>query len=213
LFSTVVGAHFHVGGVGNSEGSKGNSVISTSGLNNGHSRVHDRNIMGVASVGGDTIEGDKRFGLTLDNMLNSMVLGNVLGSESTKRLSGVVVRAVVVGDLVGGRGNCIVGQWVENRAASGVSDRADNIAASGIGERADNLASSGVGDRADNMAASGIGDRADNRLDIGVCSDRNRVSSQGINSSVVNNSRVSFSFSLSLANRVENRVGIEAIVG
>merc|ERR1712002_1366169 len=134
-------------------------------------------------------------------MLNSMVLGNVLGSESTKRLSGVVVRAVVVGDLVGGRGNCIVGQWVENRAASGVSDRADNIAASGIGEGADN------------MAASGIGDRADNRLDIGVCSDRNRVSSQGINSSVVNNSRVSFSFSLSLANRVENRVGIEAIVG
>jgi len=215
LFSIVVGAHSDVGGVGHTKGGGSNSMSSTSMFQNRNPSVGDRNSSvggressvgggessvgggressisgGESSVGGvgrDTMDSYKRIGLTLDNMLNSMVLGDVLGSKGSIRLSSVVAGAVVVGDLVGDRSDSTVG------------NRADNMATSSVGKRVDH--------RVHQMAASSVGNRADNRLKSRVCAHwKSRISSQGGNSRMVDNSRVSFSVGIPLANGVDIRV-------
>jgi len=228
LFSIVVGAHSDVGGVGHTKGGGSNSMSSTSMFQNRNPGVGDRNSSvggressvgggessvgggressisgGESSVGGgressvdvvgrDTMDGYKRIGLTLDNMLNSMVLGDVLGSKGSIRLSSVVAGAVVVGDLVGDRSDSTVG------------NRADNMATSSVGKRVDH--------RVHQMAASSVGNRADNRLKSRVCAHwKSRISSQGGNSRMVDNSRVSLSLSIPLANGVDIRVVVRVV--
>jgi len=195
LFSIVVGAQSNVGGVGGSEGSEGNSIRGTSMLHNRHSSVERGNSIvdsGEESVVGavESAVGYKGISLTLDDMLNFTVLGDVFGSESSIRLSSVVAGAVVVGDLVGNR--------------SSVGNR----------NRLDNMATGSVGDRVENIAASCVGNRVVNRVNSRVCVDwKKRVSSQRGNSSMVDNSRVSLSLGLriSLANAVDIRQGVVSI--
>merc|ERR1712038_1373728 len=100
---------------------------------------------GKASVGqaGVGIDGYIGISLPLDNMLDSMVLGNVLGSDHSERLSSVMVGVVVAG----GRGNSTVG-----------GERADNMAANRVGGGVVEVAAGGVGDRA-NYARVGAGQR------------------------------------------------------
>merc|ERR1719495_548809 len=94
---------------------------------------------GKASVGQAGVGGDGYIGISLplDNMLDSMVLGNVLGSDHSERLSSVMVGVVVAGDLVGDRSNSTVG-----------GERADNMAANRVGSGVVEVAAGGVGDRA-----------------------------------------------------------------
>jgi len=194
LFSIVVGAQSNVGGVGGSEGSEGNSMRGTSMLHNRHSSIergHSIVDSGEESVVGavESAVGYKGISLTLDDMLNFTVLGDVLGSESSIRLSSVVAGAVVVGDLVG------------NRSSVGNRNRVDNMATSSVGDRVENIATSSVY-------------RVVNRVNSRVCVDwKKRVSSQRGNSSMVDNSRVSLSLGLriSLANAVDIRQGVVSI--
>jgi len=194
LFSIVVGAQSNVGGVGGSEGSEGNSMRGTSMLHNRHSSIergHSIVDSGEESVVGavESAIGYKGISLTLDDMLNFTVLGDVLGSESSIRLSSVVAGAVVVGDLVG------------NRSSVGNRNRLDNMATGSVGDRVENIATSSVY-------------RVVNRVNSRVCVDwKKRVSSQRGNSSMVDNSRVSLSLglSLSLANAVDIRQGVVSI--
>jgi len=195
LFSIVVGAQSNVGGVGGSKGSEGNSMRGTSMLHNRHSSVERRHSIvdsGEESVVGavESAIGYKGISLTLDDMLNFTVLGDVFGSESSIRLSSVVAGAVVVGDLVG------------NRSSVGNRNRVDNMATSSVGERVENI------------ATSCVGNRVVNRVNSRVCVDwKKRVSSQRGNSGMVDNSRVSLSLGLriSLANAVDIRQGVVSI--
>jgi len=51
------------------------------------------------------VAGNQRLSISLHNMFNSMVLGNVLGSNNTIGNSSVVAGVVVAGQTVGNRGN------------------------------------------------------------------------------------------------------------
>merc|ERR1719474_242045 len=134
---------------------------------------------GKASVGqvGVGIDGYIGISLPLDNMLDSMVLGNVLGSDHSERLSSVMVGVVVAGDLVGDRSNSTVG-----------GERADNMAANRGGSGVVEVAAGGVGDRA-NYARVGAGQRRHSSL-----VEKSRVSFR-------------LSISLSLANGMDSREG------
>merc|ERR1712228_432945 len=134
---------------------------------------------GKASVGqaGVGIDGYIGISLPLDNMLDSMVLGNVLGSDHSERLSSVMVGVVVAGDLVGDRSNSTVG-----------------------GERADNMAANRVGGGVVEVAAGGVGDRA-NYARVGAAQRRH---SSVVEKSRVS---LRLSISLSLANGMDSREG------
>jgi len=180
-FSIVVGANSYIGGVSGTKGSQSNSMRAHNVLDNrnsvggGHSSVAE----GKASVGqaGVGIDGYIGISLPLDNMLDSMVLGNVLGSDHSERLSSVMVGVVVAGDLVGGRGNSTVG-----------GERADNMAANRVGSGVVEVAAGGVGDRA-NYARVGAGQRRHSSV-----VEKSRVS-------------LRLSISLSLANGMDSREG------
>merc|ERR1719474_2563906 len=92
-----------------------NVLDNRNSVGGGHSSVGE----GKASVGqaGVGIDGYIGISLPLDNMLDSMVLGNVLGSDHSERLS-----SVMVGVVVAGRSNSTVG-----------GERADNMAANRVG--------------------------------------------------------------------------------
>merc|ERR1712168_1069673 len=106
-FSIVVGANSYIGGVSGTKGSQGNGMRAHNVLDNrnsvggGNSSVGE----GQASVGEAGVGRDGYIGISLplDNMLDSMVLGNVLGSDHSERLSSVVVG--VVEAAAGGVGN------------------------------------------------------------------------------------------------------------
>merc|ERR1712107_583820 len=107
LDSHVVGADSNIGGVGVSKGSGSNSM-------RGISSIHDMTGDCVVSEGGV----DKGPSRTLDNMLNSMVLGNVLGTKHSVGDSGVVAGVVVAGHTVGSRDSSIGGHGGHNRVNS-----------------------------------------------------------------------------------------------
>merc|ERR1712168_1679495 len=146
-FSIVVGANSYIGGVSGTKGSQGNGMRAHNVLDNRNSvGGGDPSVgEGQASVREAGVGRDGYIGISLplDNMLDSMVLGNVLGSDHSERLSSVVVGVVVAGDLVGDRGNSTVGG---ERAANSVSSGVVKVAAGGVGNRA-NYARVGAGQR------------------------------------------------------------------
>merc|ERR1712168_1402634 len=130
-FSIVVGANSYIGGVSGTKGSQGNGMRAHNVLDNSNSVGGGDSSVGEgqASVGQASVGRDGYIGISLplDNMLDSMVLGNVLGSDHSERLSSVVVGVVVAGDLVGDMGNSTVGgERAGNRA---------NYARVGAGQR------------------------------------------------------------------------------
>jgi len=203
--SNVVEAKSNVGGVGKTEGSGGNSVVagavnradsSNSVVNNraDSGRVGDglgNSVVDVGVSGGDN-KGGISLSLTLDNVLNSVVLGNVLGSENSVGDSSVVVGVVVVGHLVGGGNNgsgSIRDNWVDvadNRVVGAVGNRADGSTAVGNGVDGSSVVDKsgislgitlhkgvdiavkpgGVGhSRSDERSGDGADNRVDNRVD------------------------------------------------
>merc|ERR1712168_1708655 len=129
-FSIVVGANSYIGGVSGTKGSQGNGMRAHNVLDNRNSVGGGNSSVGEGRVGRDGYIG---ISLPLDNMLDSMVLGNVLGSDHSERLSSVVVGVVVAGDLVGDRGNSTVGgERADNMAANSVSSGVVEVAAGGV---------------------------------------------------------------------------------
>merc|ERR1711962_1549002 len=100
-------------------------------------------------------------------MLNSMVLGNVLGTKDSVGDSGVVAGVVVAGHTVGSRDSSIGGHGGHNRVNSRVgNNRLDNVVDSRSGsKRLDNIVDSSVGsNRADSRVAGHWGNMADSSI-------------------------------------------------
>merc|ERR1712002_86582 len=128
LFSIVVGAHSNMRGVGHSKGGHSNSMSSSTGLDNRGSSIGSvESGVDTSRVRGDTMDSNKGIGLTLDNMLNAMVLGDVFGPKGTIGLGSVVAGVVVAGDFVGDRSHRNTGSCVSHRGdSSRVESRVDS---------------------------------------------------------------------------------------
>jgi len=102
----VVGADSNVGGVGVSEGSSSDGMGGIGTLDNMSSVVDNRG--DDSSVcDRNRVQGDLGLSITLHDVLNSVVLGDVLGSEGSVGHSGVVAGVVVAGHAVGDGGSNI----------------------------------------------------------------------------------------------------------
>jgi len=97
------------------------------------------------------------FSLTLDDVLNGTVLGNIAGAENSVGDSGVLLRVVVVGDGVAGDGSDVVGDGV---AGDGSDNRGDGSVVDNGGVDGGNGVCNGGGL---NLNVSGLlNDRLDN---------------------------------------------------
>merc|ERR1712107_661527 len=99
-------------------------------------------------------------------MLNSMVLGNVLGTKHSVGDSGVVAGVVVAGHTVGSRDSSIGGHGGHNRVNSRVgNNRLDNIVDSSVGSnRADIRVAGHWGNMTDSRVAGHWGNMADSSI-------------------------------------------------
>ena len=163
--------------VGNSVGSisdRGNNIVSVGG----NSRAGN---MGETSSIVDKSWVSLGFSLTLDNMLNTVVLGDVRGTNSPVGDSGVVDRALVAGHGMAGS-NSIVHNGLDS--GSVVNNRTDgSIDGSVVNNRTDSsIDGSVVNNR---LNSSGV---VDNRLDSSGIVD-NRVDSSSVVDNGVNGSR------------------------
>merc|ERR1719312_2011229 len=142
----------------------------------------------ASGIGGrDKVEGELGLGITLHNMLNSMVLGNVFRSESSIGDSSVVVGVVEAGETVGSRGNNTL---VDNRRHSRIDNRRNNR----VDNRRNNRVDGRVGGHGSNSVdSSNMGNRS-----IGGDRDTSSVDSSGL------------SISITLSNGVDNRGSIES---
>jgi len=98
------------------------------GGNSGRVDLGHSGNMAVGVHSGDVVVGVDKEGvslslsLSLDNVLDRSVLGNVLGANSSVGDSGVVLRVVVVGDGVGGN----LGLGIDHRAGNMLNKRGGN---------------------------------------------------------------------------------------
>merc|ERR1712214_113279 len=115
----------------------------------------DTGIGGVAV--GRVDQGGVSFSLTLNDVLNGTVLGNIAGAENAVGDSGVLLRVVVVGDGVAGDGSDVVGDGV---AGDGSDNRGDGSVVDNGGVDGGNGVCNGGGL---NLNVSGLlNDRLDN---------------------------------------------------
>ena len=199
LDSDVVGADSNIGRVGESKGCSSNSMSVIGSLDDMSSSIGSWENMASGIGGRDKVEGELGLGITLHNMLNSVVLGNVFGSESSIGDSSVVVGVVEAGETVGSRGNNTV---VDNRRHSRVDNRRNNRVDSRVGGyRADmRVGGDGVDGR--------VGGHGSNSVDTSNMGNRSIGGDRDTSS--VDSSRLSISITLS--NGVDNRGSIESVV-
>ena len=173
LGKTDSGGNNGVVGIGDSGG--GNSVVSVGGIRvstigMGSIRVSTIGMgIGVSAISSRVEDGrvGLGIGLTLHDVLNGSVLGDVAGAENTVGGGGVLLGVVVVGDGVAGNGG-------SNDGGSGVGDSGSSNGSVGVGNGSGN-GTGGVG----NGSGNGVVDSrvVHNRVD-GVVDSRaihNRV--------------------------------------
>jgi len=208
LDSDVVGADSNIGRVGESKGCSSNSMSVIGSLDDMSSSIGSRENMASGIGGRDKVEGELGLGITLHNMLNSMVLGNVFGSESSIGDSSVVVGVVEAGETVGSRGNNTV---VDNRRHSRVDNRRNNR----VDNRRNNRVDSRVGGYRADMRVGG--DRVDGRVgghgsnSVDSSNMGNRSIGGDRDTSSVDSSGLSISISITLSNGVDNRGSIDSV--
>merc|ERR1711981_1327944 len=161
----------------------GNMVVCGQGSGNRVGGSKRRNNIGAVDQGWVSLS------LTLDNMLNRTVLGNIRWAIHTVGHSSVVLWVVVAGNGVAGN----------NRGGNSSDNRRNNALDKWGGNSLDNWGSNSPDKRSGNMA-------------VRVGSGSIGASVRGI--SVIKEGRVSFSLSLTLGNEVaEERGGREGRVG
>merc|ERR1712066_1215446 len=168
-----------------------NTVVCGQGSGNSVGGSKRRNNIGAVDQGWVSLS------LTLDNMLNRTVLGNIRWAIHTVGHSSVVLWVVVAGNGVAG--NNRGGNSSDNRRNNALDKGSSNSPDKWGGNSLDNWGSNSPDKRSGNMA-------------VRVGSGSIGASVRGI--SVVKEGRVSLSFSLTLGNEVaEERGGREGRVG
>jgi len=173
-------------------------VQSGNGVDRVDSRVGVDRVDGRVGADRESRNNNSRvsFGFSLGNMLNSVVLGNVVGSNSEVLDSSVVLGVLVAGNTVASRDS---GSVSSNRADSRVgvhsSNSVDWVDSRVAGDRSNSV------DRVDSRVSVHSSNSVD-RVDSGVASDRE---------SREDNSGVSLSLSLTLENSVDKRCAESAV--
>jgi len=179
---------------------RGNNVVISGGHGSnmavsGHGSNMSNMVVGGGEGRGNSVGGSKRssmgvdqsgvsFGLTLDNMLDWTILGNIFWANDTIGHSGVVVGVVVAGDSVAGNSG-------------------DNVGGNSVDKGGGNSSDKGGGNSSD-KGGSNISDKGGGNIsDKGGGNMAVRVGSSSISGSVrvsiaVDKSRVSLSLALAI---------------
>merc|ERR1712115_598282 len=140
---------------------RGNNVVISGGHGSnmavsGHGSNMSNMVVGGGEGRGNSVGGSKRssmgvdqsgvsFGLTLDNMLDWAILGNIFWAKDTIGHSGVVVGVVVACDSVAGNSGDNVGDNIVDIWGSNSSDKGgSNISDKGGGNMAVRVGSSSI---------------------------------------------------------------------
>merc|ERR1711970_1095577 len=178
----------------------GNMVVCCQGRSNSVGGSKRRNNIGVVDQGWVSLS------LTLDNMLNRTVLGNIRWAIHTVGHSSVVLWVVVAGNGVAGN----------NRGGNSSDNRRNNALDKGSGNSPDNRGSNSPykwgGNSLDNWGSNSLDNWGSNSPDKRSGNMAVRVGSGSIGASVrgisvIKEGRVSLSFSLTLGNEVAEERG------